>query len=127
MAEFRLSSSCGSTDDQPLGGGSDDDLRLRRGLINQVAHANGVIWSQLADPTRMARPGGFTSTLNGATLWNTGSYAYDGAGNVTRVGSSYYLYDNVSRIGTASFSTLALDGGTPTVQNYAYDPFGNLN
>src|SRR5947209_17246126 len=78
------------------------------------AHANGVIWSQLADATRMARPGGYTSTLNGATLWNTGGYTYDGAGNVTRIGSSYYLYDNVSRIGTASFSTLALDGGTPT-------------
>ncbi len=96
------------------------------GLVSQVAHANGVVWSQLADRNGLARPGGFTSALGATTYWATGSYAYDGAGNVTQIGTNYYLYDNVSRIGTASFSTLATGGGTPTVQGYTYDPFGNL-
>jgi RHS repeat-associated protein len=96
------------------------------GLVNQVAHSNGVVWSQLADRNGLARPGGFTSALGATTYWSTGSYAYDGAGNVTQVGTSYYLYDNVSRIGTASFSTLPTGGGTATAQSYAYDAFGNL-
>jgi RHS repeat-associated protein len=96
------------------------------GLVSQVAHSNGVVWTQLADTHGLARPGGFLSQLGGTTYWSTGPYAYDGAGNITQVGSSYYLYDNVSRIGTASFSTQATGGGAATVQSYAYDAFGNL-
>jgi RHS repeat-associated protein len=96
------------------------------GLVSQVAHSNGVVWSQLPDANGLARPGGFTSALGATTLWSTGAYGYDGAGNVTQIGASYYLYDNVSRLGTASFSTLPLGGGTPLVQGYSYDPFGNL-
>jgi len=45
----------------------------------------------------MARPASITATSGMTTHWSTGTYDYDGAGNVTEIGNSYFLYDSVSR------------------------------
>jgi RHS repeat-associated protein len=53
-----------------------------------------------------------------ATPWTTGTYAYDGAGNITQMGSDQFTYDLYGRVkkGTAAGQS----------QEYAYDRYGNL-
>jgi len=65
----------------------------------------------------------FPVASNNAPLtWNTGPYAYDAAGNVSAIGSQYFLYDTTSRLATAHIVTL----NASATQSYAYDPYGNL-
>jgi RHS repeat-associated protein len=54
----------------------------------------------------------------GSTLWSAGPFVYDGAGNVTTIGSDSYDYDRVGRL-TRGF----VQGKT---QGVAYDPYGNI-
>jgi RHS repeat-associated protein len=66
--------------------------------------------------------------------WSSGTYAYDGAGNITQIGfgtgsdtngdgkSSAYVYDGSSRLVTA-----AMENANGLVgETYTYDPFGNM-
>jgi hypothetical protein len=56
-------------------------------------------------------------TDTGASYWNSGAYEYDGAGNVVKIGSDWFLYDRVNRIkeGTAGVSPYT---GKRRKQNY---------
>ncbi len=97
-------------------------------LVTQVQHANGMLDLQAADAHAMARPAAVSSssTSMGLASWSSGSYVYDGAGNITQIGGSTYLYDGVSRL-AASTQSLASNGVGPTVsQSFTYDAFGNL-
>ncbi|HEY6323483.1 MAG TPA: hypothetical protein VJA16_18230 [Thermoanaerobaculia bacterium] len=102
------------------------------GMVSSVNHANGVTTTYGLDPTGMPRPASITATGPASTLWSTGPYAYDGAGNVTQIGhAGYDLYDGVSRLTTAVVQTNAVDNPTPganeTVsQSVSYDAFGNI-
>ncbi|HKI00413.1 MAG TPA: RHS repeat-associated core domain-containing protein [Thermoanaerobaculia bacterium] len=88
------------------------------GLVNQVPHANGVLFTQQNDPNGIMRPGGMSAAKGAATLWTAGAYAYDGAGSVKATGAQTYVYDSLGRI---------VQGNLPgTVQGYAYDNYGNL-
>jgi RHS repeat-associated protein len=88
------------------------------GLVNQVPHVNGVLFTQQNDPNGMARPGGMSSVKGATTLWTVGTYGYDGTGNVKATGAQTYVYDNRGRI---------VQGNLPgNVQGYAYDNYGNL-
>jgi len=55
----------------------------------------------------------------GASSWGSGDFTYDGAGNITAVGTDVYVYDAVGRLvhGTAN--------GPANWQDYSYDSFGN--
>jgi len=55
--------------------------------------------------------------------WASGTYAYDGSGNVKRIGADYYTYDQVGRLvrGTADKERSGLE----SYQAYTYDAFGN--
>ena len=90
------------------------------GMLSQIQNANGVTWSQAIDPSRMPRPASITASGNGIS-WSTGSYLYDGSGNIKTIGSDVYTYDTAGRIlrGTA-YSVGNAE------QRYAYDSFGNL-
>lgn len=96
------------------------------GMTNQVAHANGVTYTQALDPNAMRRPASYSTT--GATQnWTSGAYAYDGAGNVTAIGSNSYLYDPVSRLVSAAQYTGGAAGTGPiATQTAAYDAYGNI-
>jgi RHS repeat-associated protein len=50
--------------------------------------------------------------------WSTGTYLYDGSGNIKTIGSDSYWYDTAGRLIKAEV------GGT--VETYQYDSFGNL-
>lgn len=88
-------------------------------LVNQVFHTNGVVDTQQNDPSLMPRPAGFISSLGTATLFNEGSYSYDGSGNVRTHGGDVLTYDSLSRLVQGTLTK----GGS---EQYAYDRFGNL-
>lgn len=52
--------------------------------------------------------------------WSSGTYKYDGAGNVINIGANYYVYDQLSRLRHATLP------GTTAHDIYRYDSFGNL-
>ena len=66
--------------------------------------------------TRVTAPR--ATTFNGDS-WTSGPYVYDGAGNITDIGSDHFAYDSVGRLisGTSE--------GSANSQSYAYDSFGN--
>ncbi len=67
------------------------------GLWARVVHSNGVTDYQDLDDFGMARPGRL-HTSGADQNFDSGSYAYDGAGNVTEMGSDRYVYDLLSRV-----------------------------
>jgi RHS repeat-associated protein len=98
-------------------------------MLKSVAHGNGVTVTHGLDPHGMRRPGSIaTSGVTGTPgNWNSGAYAYDGAGNITRVGEEWYTYDLVSRLAANSYPMP--EGECPTsLQSlaYTYDPLGNM-
>ena len=54
----------------------------------------------------------------GSLSWDSGTYAYDGSGNIVSIGTDNYLYDGVQRLKQSSTK------GTP--ETYTYDGFGNM-
>jgi RHS repeat-associated protein len=58
-----------------------------------------------------------------ATPWKLGDYQYDGSGNIRRIGTDFYAYDNRNRL------VLSADATQSTLvpkQSYTYDNFGNM-
>jgi RHS repeat-associated protein len=55
--------------------------------------------------------------------WCSGTYAYDGMGNIRAIGSDIYIYDTAGRLvsGTADLQRT----GILSRQDYGYDTFGN--
>ncbi|MCP3994398.1 MAG: hypothetical protein GY722_04930, partial [bacterium] len=81
----------------------------RNQTLDQVVHANGVTDTYGEDPHKMSRPASITATVGAQTLWTTGDYRYDGAGNILEMGpvlgdeTDKYLYDSVSRLVATEF------------------------
>jgi RHS repeat-associated protein len=97
------------------------------GMIHQVQHTNGATDTQANDPNALRRPASITTTFGGANRWSTGTYSYDGAGNVTKMGATtWFLYDKVSRLVTGNLDLAPTGTGTQRQQTYTFDPFGNL-
>jgi len=99
---------------------------LANGMVGSVTHANGVVWTQAADPDAFPRPASIQAKLGATTLWSTGTYGYDASGNVKAIGTSTYWYDAVSRLKTTSFDIAATGTPIAKTQTFTYDPFGNL-
>jgi RHS repeat-associated protein len=95
-------------------------------MVNLVARENGITDTHTVDASGMQRPGSITSTLGAATRWTTGTYSYDGAGNITKMGTSWFTYDKVSRLTTGTVFTGTIGNGTQKQQTYTFDAFGNL-
>jgi RHS repeat-associated protein len=57
--------------------------------------------------------------VNGTGSWSSGTFAYDGAGNVKAIGTNVYVYDTVSRLVSGTVE------GPANRQDYSYDSFGN--
>jgi len=94
------------------------------GMLDEIDHANGMIYEQGLDPKWMRRPASlgvtFPNNLVAPEIFAVPlPYAYDGAGNVKSWYDWRYRYDPVSRVLEG-----AIDGGE--AQSYTYDPFGNI-
>jgi len=63
---------------------------------------------------------------NGTGDWDSGSYAYDGTGNVYAIGQNYYVYDGAGRlvVGTPAYAVGTERAGYK--QTFGYDAWGNL-
>ena len=66
-------------------------------------------------------------TTNPGVLWNTGTYMYDGWGDIHQIGNApdndWYRYDEANRLVRASVQD---PSGQRTQQDYTYDTFGNI-
>ena len=60
------------------------------GMMDVMAYTNGNTLS-LTEQGDMARLSNVEVTRSGSTLWSTGMYAYDGAGNIKAIGPGYGL------------------------------------
>jgi RHS repeat-associated protein len=96
------------------------------GQVNAVTRLNNVIDTYAKDPNNMARPNKVSAMLGTTIVWNGGVHAYDGAGNMTKAGNAYFLYDGVSRVKNGLLYLGAGAGGATATFNHAYDGFGNL-
>ena len=89
-------------------------------MVNTVTHGNGLQDIYGADPHAMKRPASVSATLPVlGTLWTTGTYRYDGAGNIFAMGSDTYTYDLVSRLKEGTIASVAKK------QCMVFDAFGN--
>jgi RHS repeat-associated protein len=96
--------------------------------VNQVARTNGVTDTYYEDPYGLPRPRKVVAKRGTTLLYQTGLYGYDGAGDVKKEGSSYYLYDGVSRV-LSGVQYVGPGGGTGAGGysfSHTYDGFGNL-
>jgi RHS repeat-associated protein len=59
-----------------------------------------------------------TDSAESDLTWSSGAFDYDDSGNIKKIGTDAYAYDQVGRIATAT-----VNGMTET---YRYDSFGNL-
>ena len=93
--------------------------------VASVTHPGGGTTNYGIDANRMQRPSSiFTSGLS--TNWSTGTYEYDGVGNVTEIGNSWYRYDGSSRLVQSVTYDGVGGGGTAHTRSYGYDAYGNL-
>ncbi len=125
-------------------------------MVHQVVHNNNpsdaskrLTDTYANDPNAMRRPASIiVTTPTSATRWSSGTYTYDGAGNVKGIGTSSFTYDLVSRLKTADVKTasenLIFADGFETAdmscwdtgtcpesdlmrsQTYTFDAFGNI-
>ncbi|MCE5248404.1 hypothetical protein LLG88_15955, partial [bacterium] len=58
--------------------------------------------------------------------WDSGLYTFDGAGNVKAIGTQRFAYDVAGRLVHAEVVPQANGGTAADVEEYTYDPFGNL-
>ncbi|HEX3067372.1 MAG TPA: RHS repeat-associated core domain-containing protein [Thermoanaerobaculia bacterium] len=96
------------------------------GVIGTVTHGTGStavseVWA--ADGNGMARP----STIRGVSasnteLWNSGSYSFDGSGNIKAIGNTAYYYDAFGRL--TGWKTPETNGAYDWIGR-RYDAFGN--
>ncbi len=105
------------------------------GQVNQVTHVNtpgnAATWvtdTYAKDPYNLPRPQKIEARRGATLLYQTGLYTFDGAGDVTKMGSSYYLYDKVNRV-LSGVQYVGQGGGTAAggyAFSHTYDGFGNL-
>ncbi len=104
------------------GGWLDNVVYQPNGLVSEVHHGGSLLvdrWT--ADPHDMARPARIVTQWGGGpTYFDTGTYSYDGAGNIKQMGSDVFVYDEVQRLVSAT-----LQQGT-TQQSFSYDAYGRL-
>lgn len=112
-----------------VGGWASNITYRANGLIDTVTHGNGstaIRETWTPDPSGMARPATIAATnTSNVTLWTTGSYTYDGSGNITRIGdatNTTYTYDAFNRL--ASWTANRPDGSFDAVDQ-GYDAYGN--
>lgn len=80
--------------------------------------ANQVTTTIQQDASLIPRPARISAANASSTLFDTGLYAYDGAGNITGIGTDVFGYDSLSRLTAATESAQA--------RTYTYDRYGNI-
>jgi RHS repeat-associated protein len=92
------------------------------GLVATVSHTNNVTDTIAMDGSGLPRPGSISTSGALGANWVSGAYAYDGAGNLVKMGTDHFLYDARSRVTLGRIG----DGGVEKKQSYGFDRYGNL-
>ena len=85
-------------------------------LSSWTAGSSGapVVTTIAPDTSLLPRPASISNTL-----WSSGAYTYDGAGDILRLGTTdTFTYDSRARLTSATFGS--------TTRTFAYDRWGNL-
>jgi hypothetical protein len=98
-------------------------------MVSQVVHTNNPADSSKSltdtyanDPNLMRRPASITvTTPTAVSRWTSGTYTYDGAGNVKAIGSHTFTYDKVSRLTAANLYLEPTASTTLRTQTFGYD------
>lgn len=90
--------------------------------LASMTYSNGVLGTFDQGTNGLPRPRRLRFTLGGGSLFDSGLYEYDGAGNVYAIGSESYVYDKADRL---------LRGDVPRAglgawEAYTYDAFDNV-
>ncbi|MCP4309596.1 MAG: hypothetical protein GY788_32915, partial [bacterium] len=89
------------------------------GMLHQIEHSNGVVYTMEINPEDgLERPYRISTTAG----WDTGTYGYDGVGNIHRIGSQVFRYDRLNRLVSGQ---VEVDSALKT-QNVSYDTLGNI-
>jgi hypothetical protein len=79
-------------------------------FVQKVASGGGTVAAENADPA--VTSSAFGPAPKSLPPWTSGTYSYDGEGNITAIGSNAYSYDAFSRLSTST--TNGIRGRTPT-------------
>ncbi|MGH9419391.1 MAG: hypothetical protein ACRD3J_05405, partial [Thermoanaerobaculia bacterium] len=99
---------------------ADPKVRYIEQVGGQPSAAEDVLIGEPSDP----QPGLPTQARRlvphalGSTPWDSGTYAYDGAGDIVSIGTDNYLYDGAQRLKQSSTKGAG--------ETYTYDGFGNM-
>jgi hypothetical protein len=74
--------------------------------------------TETADDSGIARPAALAAQGEPGHGWSSGTYHYDGSGNITAIGAKSFDYDGLSRVRRFVQGALSL--------THTYDDFGNL-
>ena len=88
-----------------------------------VKYLQQVVSGPFVEPTSTATTARHVSSNgrvagNSLPPWTSGTYKYDGAGNIWAIGNDTFTYDSLSRLAAANVKGVS--------ETYTYDAFGNL-
>lgn len=95
-------------------------------LLCVIAMSGGTLAAQNmpVGDARQMKPGVRADYVaNPSVSWDSGTYVYDGAGNVIAIGDDAYDYDGAGRLTSASAQT---SGNLENRQLFSYDQHGNI-
>jgi RHS repeat-associated protein len=96
---------------------------IERSGATITVHASRAEAHVLAGHPQVVSLTGIGTEAVTTTGWDTGLYTYDGAGNITGIGTDTYRYDRLNRL----VSGTVRDGNNvQRTESYTYDRYGNL-
>ena len=106
------------------GGTLSADYRYHSNLqISRIGYGNTVEDLIGQGTSGMVRPSWLITRRPGKSMRNSGSYSYDGAGNIKRIGTQDHYYDEAGRL---RFGEVLRITGAFHSEAYRYDAFDNL-
>ncbi|MCB1057859.1 MAG: hypothetical protein KDD11_20350, partial [Acidobacteria bacterium] len=94
------------------------------GQLGTIDYGNGTRTEIGVGTHNLARPASIrtTRTADGVELFSTGTFLYDGAGNLAAIGTDRYTFDAASRLLSGTVKSV----GAGKREDYKYDLFDNL-
>ena len=90
---------------------------------SQTIYGNGVTGTFLEGPAHLPRPKQIQySTAAEGVLWDSGTYTYDGVGNIAEIGDDTFTYDGASRL----LSGTVKRAGEARSEELTYDAADNV-
>ncbi|MCU1347927.1 MAG: repeat protein [Acidobacteria bacterium] len=114
------------------------------GITGTITHTGGLKEQWIDDATSPGRPCAIFAYTSAALItdvmgpcgrsvpagsaisWTSGVYGYDGAGNITQMGTRRYVYDAVNRLVSEGENVTSTGAKRSLTSLFGYDVFGNM-